>query len=48
LRAAQTGIAVAAVKNSHHFGMASYPLDAVASAGRDVPQALLDAIYALL
>ena len=32
-RAAQTGIAIAAVTNSHHFGMASYPLDAVASAG---------------
>ena len=32
-RAAQTGIAIAAVTNSHHFGMASYHLDAVASAG---------------
>jgi len=32
-RASQTGIAIAAVTNSHHFGMASYHLDAVASAG---------------
>lgn len=32
-RAAQTGIAIAAVTNSHHFGMASYHLDAVARAG---------------
>jgi (2R)-3-sulfolactate dehydrogenase (NADP+) len=32
-RAGQTGIAIAAVTNSHHFGMASYHLDAVASAG---------------
>ena len=32
-RAAQTGIAIAAVTNSHHFGMASYHLDAVAGAG---------------
>lgn len=32
-RAAQTGIAIAAVTNSHHFGMASYHLDVVASAG---------------
>ncbi len=32
-RAALTGIAIAAVTNSHHFGMASYHLDAVASAG---------------
>ena len=33
VRASQTGIAIAAVTNSHHFGMASYHLDAVASAG---------------
>jgi (2R)-3-sulfolactate dehydrogenase (NADP+) len=32
-RAAVTGIAIAAVTNSHHFGMASYHLDAVARAG---------------
>lgn len=32
-RASLTGIAIAAVTNSHHFGMASYHLDAVASAG---------------
>lgn len=32
-RASQTGIAIAAVTNSHHFGMASYHLDAVARAG---------------
>lgn len=32
-RASQTGIAIAAVTNSHHFGMASYHLDAVAGAG---------------
>ena len=32
-RASTTGIAIAAVTNSHHFGMASYHLDAVASAG---------------
>jgi len=32
-RASQTGIAIAAVTNSHHFGMASYHLDPVASAG---------------
>ena len=32
-RASQTGIAIAAVTNSHHFGMASYHLNAVASAG---------------
>lgn len=32
-RAARTGIAIAAVTNSHHFGMASYHLDAVAAAG---------------
>jgi (2R)-3-sulfolactate dehydrogenase (NADP+) len=32
-RAAQSGIAIAAVTNSHHFGMASYHLDAVARAG---------------
>jgi (2R)-3-sulfolactate dehydrogenase (NADP+) len=32
-RASKTGIAIAAVTNSHHFGMASYHLDAVASAG---------------
>ena len=32
-RASQTGIAIAAVTNSHHFGMASYHLDAVAAAG---------------
>ena len=32
-RAALTGIAIAAVTNSHHFGMASYHLDAVARAG---------------
>lgn len=32
-RASQTGIAIAAVTNSHHFGMASYHLDAVAKAG---------------
>lgn len=32
-RASETGIAIAAVTNSHHFGMASYHLDAVAAAG---------------
>ena len=32
-RASKTGIAIAAVTNSHHFGMASYHLDAVAEAG---------------
>lgn len=32
-RASQTGIAIAAITNSHHFGMASYHLDAVAKAG---------------
>ena len=32
-RASLTGIAIAAVTNSHHFGMASYHLDAVANAG---------------
>ena len=32
-RAASTGIAIGAVTNSHHFGMASYHLDAVAGAG---------------
>ncbi|MEJ7687812.1 MAG: Ldh family oxidoreductase [Variovorax sp.] len=32
-RAANTGIAIGAVTNSHHFGMASYHLDAVAGAG---------------
>lgn len=32
-RAAQTGIAIAAVTNSHHFGMASFHLEAVANAG---------------
>ena len=32
-RASHTGIAIAAVTNSHHFGMASYHLDAVADAG---------------
>lgn len=32
-RASHTGIAIAAVTNSHHFGMASYHLDAVAAAG---------------
>ncbi|MEO7390685.1 MAG: Ldh family oxidoreductase [Ramlibacter sp.] len=32
-KARQTGIAIAAVTNSHHFGMASYHLDAVAEAG---------------
>lgn len=31
-RAAQTGISIAAVTNSHHFGMASYHLEAVANA----------------
>lgn len=31
-RAAQTGIAIATVTNSHHFGMAAYHLDAVANA----------------
>jgi (2R)-3-sulfolactate dehydrogenase (NADP+) len=31
--ASKTGIAIAAVTNSHHFGMASYHLDAVAEAG---------------
>lgn len=32
-RASLTGIAIAAVTNSHHFGMASYHLDSVANAG---------------
>lgn len=32
-RASETGIAIAAITNSHHFGMASYHLDAVAEAG---------------
>ena len=32
-RARQHGIAIAAVTNSHHFGMASYHLDPVAEAG---------------
>ena len=32
-KARQTGIAIAAVTNSHHFGMAAYHLDAVAEAG---------------
>lgn len=32
-RASKTGIAIAAVTSSHHFGMASYHLDAVANAG---------------
>ncbi|MBU2286408.1 MAG: Ldh family oxidoreductase, partial [Gammaproteobacteria bacterium] len=32
-RAGKTGIAIGAVTNSHHFGMASYHLDAVAGAG---------------
>ena len=32
-RARQTGIAIAAVTNSHHFGMAAYHLDPIAQAG---------------
>jgi len=32
-KARQSGIAIAAVTNSHHFGMASYHLEAVAQAG---------------